>query len=206
MQFLSEKCSEFLTAPAIERETTARGSAPFSYMVVDNFLSLEFLLHLQRQFEGQQEGVVADEFGRMTAVLGDMHSLEFFLDPRLPRRLGELLQLPNGTYEASRLPLFLENSRCLDGLQPHTDFEAGKSEFSMLVYLQAEPTENGDGNLLFWKKSESGSLSIAKTIRPIVNRMVAFEVSRNSWHSVTPVRSQRLALSSLFQGDSKDES
>jgi Rps23 Pro-64 3,4-dihydroxylase Tpa1-like proline 4-hydroxylase len=75
----------------------------------------------------------------------------------------------------------------------HNDYIAGQESHRVLVQLNRGWTDDNGGVLLFFGSEDAGD--IRKAFRPLHDSCVAFEISQQSHHAVTPVaRGERYTL------------
>lgn len=163
--------------------------APFSHIVIDEFLSEdEFLMLIDALTKEEYVPKKSDLFQlKQTNELAEKDSLA-----PIKKRLLDL-NLPKTT-----------NINCSGTLYEDTDYllchddQLDDRKFAFILYLTSLSASQG-GSLRLFASKNNIPVKIAKEIQPKENRLVIFQVSTTSFHDVKEVISaQRLALGGWY--------
>lgn len=165
-------------------------SNPWNHIVIDDFLSQEQLIRLQKILPQQTNYFRQDEDDEMEInyqFLPDIELAKYFLRPEfksflekttgysLKLNLNSLVQLRMMTPDSPPMP-------------PHVDNQDERSVVCIL-YVSPNWTKDSGGELcLLAKKEDDPRLETSKIIEPIENRMVLFCSEDSHWHSVMAVK------------------
>jgi hypothetical protein len=189
--------AEILLNLGTEKYQEYINAAPFPHIVLDNLFDLDTLKNISAEFPKMKEKMQGK------AINTTLNKLSF----RQPEKLElfepltkEFCQALNGLEFCK----FLENLTGIENIKSDPYFEGGgpheikKGGFlkmhvdfnihpitnqdrriNVLIYLNDNWEEEYNGKLDFWD-TEMGDLK--KSILPIINRVVIFNTTKNSWH------------------------
>jgi hypothetical protein len=176
-------------------------NTPFDHCIVDNFLNLEILDFIVKEFPDYNDNIwyVYDNPLEHKKALNNWNNF-----PPNTYKLFEYLVSSQFTSLLSReLDFNLYPDPGLHGggwhihgnsgnLNPHLDYSIHpKSELmrklNIIIYISPDLKSEYGGHLGFWSQIDGNphSLSLAKEIEPMFNRAVIFDTTQNSWHGMS---------------------
>jgi len=177
------------------REEYLNGS-PFSHLVLDNFISEEFLQKLLVQFpsfnsqfslseNGAPEGkAVRSEFRSLGSAYRELDTV--FRSESFLTSLELIVGIPHLVFDPTYYGGGTHESLRLQSLDPHIDFNLHPLKenlfrrVNLLLYLNPDWKPTDGGNLELYRDPYGDE--IPKLICPLANRCVIFETNEKSWH------------------------
>lgn len=173
---------------------------PWRHLVIDDLLSADFLSSaLQSMPVREFENVSGDPFGVSFQALGSMDLARVFMGPEF----RHLVSSVTGTTWRFDRTSWIQLRRMGPDSVPlprHTDRLPGRQAVA-LFYLNPDWSTDAGGELCL-HSSKTGPDELR--LSPVMNRLVFFESTDETWHSVRPVlRGERLNIGWEMTGDSK---
>lgn len=180
----------------------ARNAAPFSYVLIDDFLETDFAHDALRSWPAFEE---AAKIGKSFHSINERNKVQITDSSQFPqplKALNDVLASPSFLEAVSAIfaiPDLLPDSELVGGgmhqtgprgrLDVHVDFnyiEARKlhRRLNILVYFNDGWRQDWGGQLELWNSDISARIH---SIEPIFNRCVIFETSEISYHGVAGV-------------------
>ena len=169
---------------------------PFSYVVIDDFLTPAFAKSLLEQFPAFERGNNLGDDGKAgkKSTFERIKSLGneyLFLDKAIQQRdfldmIGAMTGIPDLLYDPFYLGGGTHENRDGQSLHAHVDFNDYPSEgwhrrLNLIVYLNPEWDSAWGGNLEFFRDPYKDAAP-AQRIAPLFNRCVIFGTTEKSWH------------------------
>ena len=188
------------------RDADALGRAfasadPFRHIVIDDFLSAEYVARIDREFPEFERGNARTEngdlgnkstiekirgLGQSFAALDDLIQSRAFLD-----LVGRLTGIDDLLYDPWYFGGGTHESRHGQDLDAHVDFNRHPIEnwhrrLNLIVYLNHEWHDDWGGSLELHSDPRSPS-NLTTRVTPLFNRCVIFETTESSWHGFPPI-------------------
>jgi Rps23 Pro-64 3,4-dihydroxylase Tpa1-like proline 4-hydroxylase len=181
-----------------------KNAKPFNYIVIDNFLDLDFASELENSFfeynsdkwhtysnsiEEKKTCNIWNEFnGPLYKYFSDINSSQFV--ELLSKFVGEDLEADPGLHGGG---LHIHSSG--GNLNPHLDYSIHpklnlQRKINIIYYCSNDKAlaESKTGFLGLWEGDSKHPYRLVKEIEPKFNRLVIFDTTQNSWHGlVNPI-------------------
>lgn len=193
---------KFLNIPdimqvAIDNSIRYQNASPFPHIVLDNIFELTILREIAQEFPSMRDGMRGKSNKTTQNKLSFRQPEKLSLFARQTKSFSEEL---NGTDFCKFLETLtgimnIKADPMLEGGGPHEILQGGflkmhvdfnihpetnyDRRINVLIYLNEDWQDSYLGHLDLWD-TEMGSLK--KKILPIMNRMVIFNTTENSWH------------------------
>jgi hypothetical protein len=181
--------------------TTFENNVPFNHCVIDDFLRLDILPTILREFPDYEDEMwyVYDNPLENKKALNNWNAF-----PASTYKLFEyLVSFEFTEFLAKNLKISLYPDPGLHGggwhihgnggnLNPHLDYSIHPKsglmrKLNLIIYLSPDLRSEYGGHFGLWFKRDANSpfLTLAKEIEPKFNRAVIFDTSQDSWHGMS---------------------
>ncbi len=165
---------------------------PFRHLVIDNFLDPEVAMQAFHEFPTMDEMDTLNDFKQRKAQDPDISKFspifkeiifEHLHSQRLLKTLVEITGMPDLQADEKLYASGLAQGANGSFLNVHIDNSSHPinpwyRRLNLLIYLNANWSEDKGGHLEFWSQDMSESVAIL----PAFNRMVIFATDKHSWH------------------------
>ena len=181
----------------------------FPYSVVDNFFDKRTAKKLENEFPDYNDKNL-HEYNNYCEVKKSSDNWNLFSNTtykvftilnseEFTKLMSKKLKLPNIVGDpglhGGGLHMMSKNGK----LNPHLDYSLHpkmhfQRKFNLIVFLTKKWSKNYGGELCFYLKNPKNKNlpgNLYKKIYPKFNRAVFFDTSKNSWHSVEPIKGKK---------------
>ena len=186
---------------------------PFSYAVVDNFFKKNIAIKLSKEFPKYNDKSL-HEYNNYCEVKKSSNNWNFF--PSLTYKIFLMLNSNRITKILSK-KLKINNiysdyglhgggwhlMKIRGKLNPHLDYSLhpkilGQRKFNLIIFLTPGWKKSWGGETGFYEKNLKDKKipgNLITKIYPKFNRAIIFDTSKNSWHSVSPIKINKIRKS-----------
>ena len=169
-------------------------------IVIDDLLPSDLVLKCYEELESCDDWLIANDHRESKATnqnidqIGDLSlsMMELFHDPRVIKEIGEVTSIDGLTADPSLYAGGI--SKMINGnfLNPHIDNSHNRDRtmyrrLNLLFYVTPSLTTDDGASLHLWDRKVQTSKEICSSF----NRLVIMETDKYTWHSVSPMTSNK---------------
>ena len=182
----------------------------FPYTVIDNFFNIKIAKKLEKEFPNYSDKKL-HEYNNYCEVKKSSNNWNSFSkltyevftilnSEKITNLMSKKLKLPNIVADPGLHGGGLHMMNKKGKLNPHLDYSRHpkmhlQRKFNLIIFLTNNWKKNWGGETCFYLKNKKNKKlpgKLFKKIYPKFNRAIIFDTSKNSWHSVDPIKVKQI--------------
>lgn len=185
---------------SLKTEYSNLGDEVAKTILIDNFLPKDLVLKCHKELDSCTNWRITSDHRESKAVNQDIDHvgnlsaamLDLFHDPRVIKEIRELTSIDGLVADPSLYAGGISKMAKGNFLNPHIDNSHNRDRsmyrrLNLLLYVTPGITVDDGASLNLWDRK----VRTSKEIGSLFNRLVVMETNKHTWHSVTPMKSNK---------------